>query len=199
MSVKPCSAEYMLSTVDGIGMRETFYPRVVKEAFLESTKDGEISRSPDPVTMIDGDLAYFNNSPDAEELFVQIVRAPRSIVAQNPSTVVIQDAWTYAKGLDPQADYPSVMQDGFGGRSQIDRPEVTAKELQFGRLFLDGDSTTAMVHVGELPPYEVLHFRYIAAVQTPGTWITPSEFEPRWEASARWTRLVFIATPVGSL
>ena len=32
----------------------------VAEAFLESVKDGEISRSPDPVTMISGDLTWYN-------------------------------------------------------------------------------------------------------------------------------------------
>lgn len=200
MSVKPCTAEYMLSTVNGIAPRKRWFPgQPVKEVRLASTKDGEITRSPDPVTMVTGDVDYFNNTPDDLAVVVHIVRAPRSIVAQNPSTVLIQDAWSWRTGVDPQAEYPSVMQDAFGGRAQIDRPEVSAKDLNFGRLFLFGDASTAAVDCGVLKTGELLHFRYIASVQTPGTFTAPSEFEPRWEAQANYTNLRIYAGPVGSL
>ncbi|OHU29012.1 hypothetical protein [Mycobacteroides chelonae] len=199
MSIKVCTSEHMLSTVTGLDMRRNWFPDIVAERFLESTKDGPISRSPDPVTMIDGDLTYFNNSPDPVFMTVQVIRAPRSIVAQNPGTVVIHDAWSWAVGKSPTADYPSVIQDSFGGRGQIDRPENAADKLLYARLFLDGDSTQAWVTIGQLDPYESLHFRYLAAVQTPGVWTTPSEFEPRWEAQARWTRLLAFSMPVGSV
>lgn len=198
VSIKVCTSEYMLSTVAGLDMRRSWFPRVVAEAFLESTKDGKIERSPDPVTMIDGDITWFNNSPDPQFVALQVTRAPRTIVAQNPGTVVIHDAWSSAKGVSPVADYPSVTQDAFGGRAQIDRPEAAAADLLFGRLFLDGDSTQAMVPIGELPPMHSMHFRYVCSVQTPGTLTTPSEFEPRMEAHARWTRLVLLASPRGA-
>lgn len=198
MSVKPCTAEYMLATVDGMDMARTWFPRVVAERFLQSTKDGEITRAPDPVTMIDGDVTFYNNSRDPQIVMVQVHRAPRSILAQNPSTVVIHDSWSWAKGVSPVADYPSITQDAFGGRAQIDRPENAADALKFGRLFIDGESSQAQIPIGELPPKHSLHFRYICAVQTPGTWTAPSEFEPRWEAHARWTRLRVLASPVGS-
>lgn len=200
MSIKPCTSEYMFSTVNGIAPRKRWFPgQPVKEVMLESTKDGEISRSPDPVTMISGDIDFYNNTPDQLAIQVQVFRAPRSIVAQNPSTVLIQDAWSWRKGSDPRADYPSVMQDGFGGRTQIDRPETSAKDLSFGRLFLDGDSSCVWVDCGVLPVGHLLHFRYIASVQTPGTFTSPSEFEGRWEAHARYTRLRVHAGPVGSM
>lgn len=198
MSIKVCTSEYMLSTVAGLDMSRSWFPRVVAEAFLESTKDGTISRAPDPVTMIDGDVTWFNNSPDPQIVALQVTRAPRTIVAQNPGTVVIHDAWSAAKGVSPVADYPSVTQDAFGGRAQIDRPEAAAENLLFGRLFLDGDGTQAMVPVGVLPPKHSMHFRYVCSVQTPGTWTSPSEFESRIEAHARWTRLVVLASPVGA-
>src|SRR5690242_7492996 len=98
----------MISTVSGMGMARAWFPRIVAEAFLESTKDGEISRAPDPVTMIDGDLTYFNNEGVPQMLMVQIIRAPRSIVAQSPNTVLIHDAWSWDIGESPVADYPSV-------------------------------------------------------------------------------------------
>lgn len=198
MSIKVCTAEYLLSTVEGMDLRRTWFPRVVAERFLESTKDGEIARCPDPVTMIDGDLSYYNASADAQWLTLQVMRAPRSIVAQNPSTVIIHDAWSWAVGVNPHADRPSVMQDSFGGRVQIDRPEVQPEKLRFGRFFADGDSTNAYVTIGEITPGRSLHFHYQASVQTPGTWTAPTEFEPRWEAYARWARLVAIASPVGA-
>lgn len=198
MSIKICTSEYMISTVDGTDMRRNWFPRVIAESFLESTKDGEIQRSPDPVTTIDGDLTWFNNSPDPQVVTVQLIRAPRTIVAQNPTTVVIHDAWSFAKGVSPTADYPTVIQDSFGGRVQLDRQEVAPEDLRFGRFFADCDSSMAWVPLGEIPAQHSFHFRYIAAFQTPGAWTSPSEFEPRWEAYARWARLLAFANPVGS-
>lgn len=198
MTLKPCCAEYMLSTVRGIGMARHWYPRVVAERFLESTKDGKIERSPDPVTMIDGDLTWSNSTRDPQVATVQIIRAPRTIVAQSPNTVVIHDAISHRVGVSPTADYPSVAQDSVGGRFQVDRPSATAADLTYARLFYDFDTSQQMVPVGVLDPGESLHFRYVAAVQTPGIWTTASEFEPRWEAHARWTRLVCLASPLGS-
>lgn len=197
MGVKICTSEGMLSTVSGLGFSRAFFPRIVAEAFLESTKDGEIKRSPDPVTMIDGDLSWVNNSRDPQMLFVQVTRAARSVVIQSPATVVIHDAWSYAVGKNPTADYPSVIQDTFGGRMQFDRPAAAAADLKYCRQFFDADSSNAWVTIGKVDPMEALHFRYLAAVQTPGVWTTPSEFEPRWEANARYARLRAFATPVG--
>lgn len=199
MTVRICTSEFMLGTVDGLGMARHFYPRIVTEAFLESTKDGEIKRSPDPVTMIDGDLSWYNNTADDQIVTVQIIRAPRSIVAQSPSTVVIHDAWSFAVGESPTADFPSVIQDCFGGKMQIDRPSAVAEDLAYGRLFLDCDTSQAWQHVGLVKAKQSLHFRYLAACQTPGVWTAPTEFDARWEAHANWTRLLCIASPVGSM
>lgn len=197
MAVKICSSEHVISTTSGLGLAKSWFPRIVAEAFLESTKDGEIKRAPDPVTMIDGDLSWTNNSDAAQSVFVQVLRAPRSIVAQSPSTVLIHDAWSFAVGSSPTADYPSVMQDTFGGKLQFDRPAAAAADLQYCRQFYDCDSAQAWVTVGRVDPQESMHFRYLAAVHTPGVWTQPSEFDARWEAQARWARLLAFAMPVG--
>ncbi|AYP70025.1 hypothetical protein I5G62_gp39 [Mycobacterium phage CRB2] len=202
MSLKLCTGEYMISDTAGLGPARTWLPRVVAEQFLESTKDGEIKLSPDPVTMIDGDLTWFNNSKDRQRVHVLVHRAPRSIIAQSPGTVVIHDAWSHQIGASPEADFPSVIADTFGGRLQIDRASVAADDIQFGRLFLDGDDSQVWVDLGVVPPRQSFHFRYLAAVQTPGIWIVPgsnSDVTPRNEAYARWTRLSALASPVGSL
>lgn len=195
-SLKICTSEVMLSDARGTGMALAWYPRIVAEAFLESTKDGPIKLSPDPVTMIDGDLTWYNDSDADQQVWVNVHRAPRSIVAQNPSTVIIHDAWSFQVGESPRADPPSVIQDAFGGRMAIDRGAVAADQLQFGRLFLDGDDSQAFVPLGVVPDRQMFQFRYLAAVQTPGVWTAPSEYEPRWEANARWTRLQALAAPV---
>ncbi|AQT78330.1 hypothetical protein B1R94_02380 [Mycolicibacterium litorale] len=199
MSVKLCTSEGMLSTVRGLGFSRAFFPRIVAEAFLESTKDGEIKRSPDPVTMIDGDLSWTNNTADPQFVFVQVIRAARSIVAQSPGTVVITDATSHAVGASPTADFPSVWQDTCGGKLQTNRSSTAAADLGYCRQFYDFDSSQAWVTVGRVDPMEALHFRYLSAVQTPGVWTTPSEFEPRWEAHARYARLIAIATPIGDV
>lgn len=198
MTIKICTSEYMLSTPDGVGFAKRWFPRIAAEAFLQSTKDGVIQQAPDPVTMIDGDLTFFNNSPDPQMVVVQVLRAPRSVVVQNPSTVTICDAWSFAKGANPTADYPSIIQDTMGGKLQVDKASTTAKDLQYGRLFYDTDTSQEWVDVGELDAGMSMHFRYVASVQTPGVWTTPSEFTPRWEADARWARLLCHVTPLGS-
>jgi hypothetical protein len=197
--IKPCVESYMLAEPGAMGMRRNWFPRIVSERFLTSTRDGEIKRSPDPVTAIEGDLTWFNNSPDDQDVFVQVLRAPRTVVAQNPNTVIIHDAWSWAVGVDPTADYPSVMQDTMGGKLQIDRPETAPADIRYGRFFFDFDACQAWVAIGVVPSMQLLHFRYIAAFQTPGVWTAPSEYEPRWEANARWARLLAFATPVGSM
>jgi hypothetical protein len=196
-SLKLCTSDYLISDSRGFGMRKNYFPRIVTEAFLESTIDGEIQRAPDPVTMIDGDLTWHNNTPDVQVLAMQIHRGPRTIVSQSPSTVVIHDAWSKADGVNPQADFPSIMQNMTGARLQADRQSVAREEVIYARIFMDYDEYTTWEPLGELAAGHSLHFRYLAAVQTPGVWTLPSEFEPRWEAHARWTRLRLYGFPKG--
>lgn len=188
----------MLGNVNGLALNRQWYPRIVKEAFLQSTKDGEIKQAPDPVTMIEGDLTWFNNSNDDQVLTMQVLRAPRSITAQSPSTVVITDAWSWDIGSSPSAEFPSVNQDMMGGKMQLDRPSAAPADLLYGRFFFDHDESCAWVNLGIVAAQMSLHFRYIAGVWTPGVWTAPTEFDPLWEAEARWTRLLAFAAPVGS-
>lgn len=201
MSLKILTSEYMISDHRGTGIANTWRPRRLTEAFLESTKDGPIKLSPDPVTMIDGDLTWFNDSRDRVKVAVVINRAPRSVVAQSPGTVIIHDATSFAVGRNPQADYPTVTADAFGGRLQVDRQSVDPNKLRFGRFFFDGDGFQTVQEVGIVRPGESFHFRYMASVQTPGSWVQPGtdvDFEAKWEANARWARLVALGSPVGS-
>ncbi len=195
--IRPCTSEFLLATPDGLGLGPGWFPRVVAEAFLKSTRDGEIKRAPDPVTMISGDLTWYNETNDRQSVAVQVVRAPRSVVSQSPSTVVIHDAWSFDVGASPSAVAPTVMQDTFGGKCQVDRDSVAPDQLKYGRVFYDSDATQSWVNIGLVEPGQALHFRYIAACQTPGVWTQADSdtFQSRWEAQARYTRLVAVAMP----
>lgn len=197
-NLKICSFEYLLSTVDGLGVATDWLPRVVKQAFLQSTKDGDVSISPDPVTMISGDLSWYNNTDDSQYICVIIHRAPRSITAQSPTTVIIQDAWTtLISPVGTAADYPSVDADNMGGRLQIDRPAANPDDLLYGRYFLNMDDSQVYVPVGIVPPTWTFNIQYLTAIQTPGTWIEPTQFNGEWSATANWARLIALASPVG--
>lgn len=195
MSLKICTSEFLMSDGNGIGVRRSWLPRVVMEQYLQATKDGEIQISPDPVTTIQGSMTWYNNTGDPQDIWMLVHRAPRNIIAQSPTTIIITDGWSFQIGDLPQADYPSINQDTFGGRMQIDRPSVAPDNLLYGRYFLNGDDTTSYVHVGIVPAEKMFQFRYLAGVQTPGAWIVPTQFTPRWEAYAYWARLVALATP----
>ena len=199
MSLKVCTGAHMISTSQGTGLAKSWFPGVVDEVFLESSKDGPIERAPDPVTMIDGDL-YWTNGGDQDLVgSVFVSRAARTVMSTDPCTVLIQDAWAWVVSPSPQADPPSVTADSAGGKMQTNRSSVAPKDLAYGRLTLEIDASEAVVPIGVIPAGEALHFRYLAAAHTPGLWISSDEpdADNRYEAWAYWTRLTLFATPGG--
>ena len=195
MGLALCCAEHMISDRNGIGLRSTWFPRVVDEAMLKATKDGEIQYAPDPVTTIEGSLYWFNNTPDDQSVSVLVKRAPRSIITTNPCTVTLQDAWTFQVSKNPTADDPAISTDGFGGKLMKNTASTAADKLEFCRLFLDCDVSQVWVPLGVVPAREAFHFRYLCAVFTPGLWIEAEKPAPRYEAKARFTRLIAFASP----
>jgi hypothetical protein len=197
-NLKILTAEYMLSTVAGLGVSTTWLPQPVQQAFLQSTKDGTIAISPDPVTMISGSMSWFNASADSQHITVLVHRAPREITVQDPCTIIITDGWSFQVGTNPQAITPSVSDDTFGGRLQIDPPDTLAANLTYARYFLLADDSVSYVPVGVVAPGQSFQFQYLAAVQTPGVWTQPTAFTGEYMAYCYWTRLVALASPVGS-
>lgn len=195
MALRLCAGENLSSTSDGVGLSPTWFPRIVAQSYVTATKDGTIKRAPDPVPTISGDVVWTNTASVAQNVTVTIRRAPRTVATTSPNTVVIHDAWSWAKGLDATADYPSVSQETLGGGFQTDRPETDPKDIQRGYTYFDFDASQTIIHLGDVGPDHNIHVRYIAAIQTPGTWTVPSEFEPRWEANARYAWLTVIARP----
>lgn len=199
MSLKICTGPYMISTSAGTGMAKSWFPGIVDEAFLEASKDGEVQRAPDPVNSVEGNLFWRNGGSDPVTVSVIVRRANRMILTTDPNTVLIQDAWSRAVGTAPQAETPSITADASGGKMQTNRAATAGKDLAYGRFVLEMDESETIVPIGVIAPGLALHFRYVAAVHTPGLWIQNDEpdADPRFEANAYWTRLLLWATPGG--
>lgn len=194
MSIKICTAEHMISSPGGIGMARGWFPRIVAERFVGTTRDVTVERAPDPVTFIETDMTWYNGSADAQHVSVSIHRAPQSITTSNPNKVLITDAWSSDVGISPSAGVPEVSGDGLAGRLKLNRPSDLDENIVYGRLFIDADDHVGYAHIGSVPPGQAMHFRYVCAVQTPGDWRLA--VDPRHEAATRWVRLIAIASPM---
>ena len=92
MSLRICTAEFMVSTNKGTEYSEGFLPRMVAERMATSGKDGGVDRAPDALPFIDTDLLWTNNSSDPQHLQMSVHRASRFLVASNPNTIVAVDS-----------------------------------------------------------------------------------------------------------
>lgn len=191
MSLRVCTAEFMLSTNRGTGYAETFLPRMVAERMATSGRDGGVDRAPDAIPFIDTDLLWTNNSDDPQHLQMSVHRASRFLVSSNPNTLVVDDAWSFATGPSPTAPAPTGANNGFGSRVKTTRS--TAATVAFGRIFRDHPDWVSYVEIGALDPGETVHFRYRALFSTPGEWRAGTS--PRHEMNARWCRLRLWAAP----
>lgn len=191
MSLKICSADYMLSQTSGTGFSESWLPRMVAERMATSTRDGDVDRAPDAIPFIDTSVLWTNTSKETQHLQMSVHRASRSLVTSTPNLLVIDDAWAFDIGKSPNAPIPTVQDNGVGIR--IKGLPSTAPNNVFGRLFRDTPDWISYVELGPIDPDDTLHFRYRALFSTPGEW--RSATSPRHEASARYTRLRLWAAP----
>lgn len=191
MSLRVCTAEYMLSTSKGTGFAPSWLPQVVAERMATSGRDGTVDRAPDGIPFIETDILWTNMTGDPLHLHMSMQRASRSLVTSNPNTVTITDAYAFDTGISPSAPAPASATDGFGARLKANRS--TATSLLFGRMFRDIPDWVTNVEIGLLEPEESVHFRYRALFSTPGQWRTGSS--ARHEMYARWARLRLWSAP----
>ena len=191
MSLRVCTAEFMLSTNRGTGFDQSWLPRVVAERMTASGKDGVVDRAPDGVPFIESDLLWTNTTPDVQHLHMSVHRASRSLVVSNPNTLAVDVAYTFAVGPSPVAPTPGGANNGFGARAKISR--TTAATVMFCRIFRDVPDWVSYVEIGAIDPGDTVHFRYRALFSTPGEW--RSGTSPRHEMYARWSRLRLWAAP----
>jgi hypothetical protein len=191
MSLKICAAENLISDSVGTGFSQSWLPTVAAERFLTSSKDGPVDRAPDQVPFIDGEILYSNPYDTSIHAMMSIHRASRFLLASNPNTLVLDDAWSWNIAVSPAAPLPSGTNAGFGIRQQQNRTSQTP--LIFCRLFADRPDYVSYADLGEIPSGESLHFRYRCLFSTPGNW--RGAIQPRYEANARYTRLRLWTAP----
>lgn len=191
MSLRICTAEFMVSSASGTGFSTSWFPRLVAERMATSSRDGTTDRAPDGVAFIDTDILWTNTTGDSQHLHASMHRGSRSFVTSNPNHAMLDDAYTFDIGRSPSAPIPSLTDNGFGGGLtviQVSKPSTTA----FARLFRDATDWVSNVELGIVEPDETVHLRYRALFTTPGAWGPESS---RSEMYARWCRLRLWAAP----
>lgn len=190
MSLKLCTAEFMISDTKGTGFCQSWLPVEAAERLAVSGKDGNADRAPDQVPFIDSEIIWTNSYPDPVHASVSIGRAPRTIVTSSPNTLVLDDAWTWDIGVSPDAPAPFGTNSGVGYRFQTRQSFNT---LLYTRALRDFPDSVSYVDPGFIGPGETLHFRYRCLFSTPGGWRTP--VQPLMIAQARFARLRLWVSP----
>lgn len=184
MSLKICTAEFMISDSVGTGFSQSWLPAMTAERTPTSGKDGNVDRAPDQVPFIDSEILWTNSYADPVHVGVSIHRAPRSFTSSSPNTLVLDDAWTFDIGDSPSAPVPTGTNSGVGIRFQT---RQNAYALVYTRIFRDFPDSVSYVEVGAVDPGQTMHFRYRCLFSTPGGWRTP--VQPLHIAQARFARL----------
>ena len=190
MSLRICSAEFMVSESSGTGFSSAWIPDMVAEAMLTSGKDGTVDRSPDQVPFIDGELLWTNSYDDPVYAMASIGRAPRSITTSTPNMLALDDAWSWDIGPSPSAPTPYGANNGVGERVVAQPTTLAVGYLRYFRDFPDAVSYQSL---GAVDPGDSVHFRYRCLFSTPGNW--RAAVQPLFLAYARYARLRLWVSP----
>ncbi|AXK88814.1 hypothetical protein SAMN05421776_108205 [Nocardia farcinica] len=191
MTLAICSSEWMFSSPRGTGLGDGWLPRIAAERFVASTRDGEVQRASDPVPFIQAELSWTNTTGVDQECWLGTHRAPRTIVAANPNTYVLDDAITWDVGLSPNAPEPYLTEDGIGAKGQ--GTPWSYNQVHYARMFRGWDDSVRFDGIGTVPAGDTVHIRYAALYTTPGQWRAPSN--ALQVVRAFWVRLRLWAIP----
>jgi hypothetical protein len=181
----------MISSPLGTDLADSWMPRIVEERFATSTKDGSVDRAPDPVPFIDTEMSWTNDTGVQQKLIISMHRAPRTIVAANPNTYVLDDALSFDIGSSPNAPQPYATKNGIGLQGK--NTPFALNQVYYGRLFRGWDDGIRFDNVGTILNGQTVHVRYSALFSTPGQWRAPSN--PLQVVRAYWVRLQLWAYP----
>lgn len=190
MSLRICTAEFMVSESSGTGFSNAWIPNLVAESMVTSGKDGTVDRSPDQVPFIDGEMIWTNSYDDPVYAMASVGKAPRSITTSTPNTLVLDDAYSWDIGISPSAPTPFGANNGSGERIQNSPTTIPVGYLRYFRDFPDAVN---YVSLGTADPGESVHFRYRCLFSTPGNW--RAAVQPLFLAYARYARLRLWVSP----
>ena len=190
MSLRICTAEFMISEASGTGFSGGWLPTMVAEAFATSGKDGAVDRSPDQVPFIDTELIWTNSGKDPVYAMASIGKAPRSIVTSTPNLLVLDDAYSWDIAVSPSAPTPFGANNGVGERVQN---QPTTLAVGYLRYFRDFPDAVNYASLGTVDPGESVHFRYRCLFSTPGNW--RAAVQPLFLAYARYARIRLWVSP----
>lgn len=187
-----CVGQHMISAPGKLGLAQSWFPRVVAERMVVSTRDGVVERAPDPIVFIDAEMSWTNSTGTLQHARMNVHRASRQLITSNPNTLALDDGCVWDVGVNPNAPAPTPNRSGNGLRLKMTRSYQN--DLQFARMFTDLDDWSSLEDIGKVYPGETVHFRYRCVFSTPGEWRTA--LQPRHEAYARWVRLRLLASPM---
>lgn len=190
MSLRICTAEFMVSESSGTGFSNAWTPSLVAESLIASGKDGAVDRSPDQVPFIDGEMLWTNASDDTVYAMASVGKAARSITTSTPNLLVLDDAYSWDIGISPAAATPYGANNGSGERVQNSPTTIAVGYLRYFRDFPDA---VTYMSLGAVDPGESVHFRYRCLFSTPGNW--RAAVQPLFLAYARYARLRLWVSP----
>lgn len=173
MSIAICSSGWIRSSPAGTGFSDGWLPGAVTERFVTSTKDGDVAQAPDPVVFIDAEDLWTNTTGVDQHVRLSAQRAPRQILANNPNTYTVNDAWSFDVGLSPNAPTPYAANDGIGCRMQF--TPFALNQVNYGRFYRGWVDSMRFDEIGTVKDGESVHIRYQAQFTTPGTWRAPAQ------------------------
>lgn len=191
MSMRICVDEYFTSDLSGLSLGESAVGRSVTASRFESAADGELKRSSEPVTMIEGTVSWRNNTGVDQYVVLLLHFAPRKTVTSNPNAVSISDSWGYDVGSSPRVDAPDHLLGDVFARYRLN--DWSDAGFAYGTRFYDFPDRQLWPHIGVVPAGQAVSAiaRTQTAIQDP--WREPSA--SYFESYAYWLRMQLWAWP----
>lgn len=171
MSLRICTDEHFVSTSAVTAFALGALPRLVLSQRVESAHDGEVKQLSDPVAFMDQTLRWRNDTGMAQQVFISVLRAPRSFVVSSPNALAVTDSYGVAMARSTSTPDADTVLGVDSVRAR--RNDFRAPGMAYQITYDDIPGGTSTVCVGELAPDREVAFRYVARVSTPGNWRTP--------------------------
>lgn len=173
-------------------------PRLVANKVIESVGDGPIEKAWTTLPgklMMNGDLAWANDTPIEQQLLIRVTRGLREIVTPNPNAIQMRDRWTTAINTTPDEPLPTGVYNSQLGVA-IDKGTTSVTEPNIGLMRLYWGTGTVDEWFGTVRPRDVFRLRYQQYVWTPPPFSENANgTNPIHQAHSHDTRIQLIVFP----